>query len=62
MRRFFRNSLISDSLTPSEVSLRSKRLTKVYASLRSFKPGSLLKPASLLNTKKEALHIEVLLC
>ena len=58
----FRNSLISDSLTPSEVSLRSKRLTKVYASLRSFKPGSLLKPASLLNTKKEALHIEVLLC
>ena len=28
---------------PLRSSLRSKRLTKVYASLRSFKPGSLLK-------------------
>ena len=35
--------LFPDSLTHSEVLLRSKRLTKVYASLRSFKPGSLLK-------------------
>jgi len=59
LRHPSKRRLIPDSPTHSEALLRSKRLTKIYASLRSFKSCSLLKSASLLISSPLSTNLDI---